>query len=94
MDGLKKLLRGHGYAQTMADSNVYTCFNRTTYLVMAITIDDLLVGTNSPQAYQMLLTTLRCKYTVKDLGTPKRILGWNILRHSTTGASHTRANPS
>lgn len=66
--------------------------NGEDILIMAITVDDFLVAYTCDaimawyMMYQDLIMHLKTKYTLKDLGFPRKLLKWNITQdHHGTG---------
>ena len=79
-DGLRKHLEENGYSQLKSNCNVYTKNNSRDLIAIAVTIDDFAVATKCPQLYKELIAVLQKKYSVKDLGVAKHIIGWSINR--------------
>lgn len=81
--GLDKHLQAHGYYPTEADPCLYTKTTSSGCVLIAVTIDDFLVTAPAQSDIDQFATVLRIKYTVKDLRTPTRYLGWSITRKGT-----------
>lgn len=87
-DGLRVHLTSLGYQATQADTNVYVRRTARGTLIMAVTMDDFTVATDSPRMYRQLLSHLCLKYQVKDLGHPSHMLGWCVRQHPITKGIH------
>ena len=81
-------LTAHGYAQAQSDKNLYHKKTSTQAIYIAVTIDDFAVAATHIELYHAFLYVLRLKYKVKDLGEPKRIIGWSIARDPRNGLIH------
>lgn len=86
--GLHQHLINNGYSKSKADHNVYTTHTSSFTLIMAITIDDFCVATNSETLYNTLLKHLADKYRVKNIGRARHIIGWSLTKDSDTGSLH------
>ncbi len=67
-DGMRRHLLRAGDQQIQSDRNIYIKRRGTELLIMAVTIGDFGVATNSNVLYKDLIHDLRTKYHVKDLG--------------------------
>ncbi len=88
MRGLHKYLKEHGYTRPRSDRSVYYKRSAVGSIVMAVTIDDFLVIATNDGLYDTLVSNLKKKYVLKDLGIAKQLLGWSITREETTGSIH------
>ena len=86
--GAYKLLLSHGYRQLHEDINVFVKSTPSSFIGIALTIDDFIVGTTADELYQDLLRLLSSKYRVKDLGPASHIIGWRVQRDLAQGTLH------
>ena len=86
--GVYKFLLAHGYTQLQSDSSVFIRYDGTHILIIALTIDDLLIATTCLGMYRVLIRQLRTRYTVKELGEATQVIGWNITRCHKLGTLH------
>ncbi|CAH9101134.1 unnamed protein product [Cuscuta europaea] len=75
-DSLKLL----GYKQSKADFSLFTKITEHSFTAILVYVDDLILGGNSMKEINAVKVFLNNKFTIKDLGELKYILGIEIAR--------------
>lgn len=81
--GLASNLELINFTRSSADACTFTLkeTNTNNIIILIITVDDFLTITNKPTLLENIKKELRKKYTLKDLGPVKHILGWKVERN-------------
>ncbi len=87
-DGLRAHLLCRGYRQLLKNQNVYVRHHGSEIIIVAVTIDDFSVATNSDRLYKPLLKDLGDKNTTENIGDAKRMIWWSLHRDRAGGAIH------
>ncbi|CAH9090919.1 unnamed protein product, partial [Cuscuta epithymum] len=77
---LSESLQHFGYTQSKADSSLFTKTNGNSFTVLLLYVDDLILAGNNIDEISAVKTFLHKKFTIKDLGDLKYILGIEIAR--------------
>ncbi|CAH9089473.1 unnamed protein product [Cuscuta europaea] len=80
---LSEALKLSGYTQSQADFSLFTKVNNTSFTVILLYLDDLILAGNDMNEINAIKSFLHQKFTIKDLGKLKYILGIEIARSKT-----------
>lgn len=78
--GLKSFLLQHGYCQSPHDPLLFFKLTTNSFTLLGISGDDFLVTGSNISLISNLFNTLKTKYNIRNLGFPKKYLGWTITR--------------
>lgn len=73
-----------GFKALSADTCLYLRWRGSTYTIIALYVDDLLIASNSIQAVNILKRDLSLRFSMKDLGEAHYVLGIQIDRDRST----------
>jgi hypothetical protein len=69
-----------GYTQSKADYSLFTKHCSLGFTVILVYVDDLVLGGTDTNEIQTIKTLLDNKFSIKDLGTLKSFLGFEVAR--------------
>lgn len=69
-----------GYKQCVDEPCLFYRIEGTTYSILTIVVDDIIVASNSTDVNDTLIKQLSKLYDVADLGEPKYVLGMHVRR--------------
>lgn len=72
-------LKNIGFKASEADPCLYLLEKRGVKVIIVIYVDDLLVAYSCPRKLQEIKDLLNTKFELKDLGTPKRLIGIDVI---------------
>jgi hypothetical protein len=73
-------LLAHGFVQSRSDYSLFTRLQGTTYMVLLVYVDDILLASNDATAISYFTSFLNSKLCLKDLGPAKFFLGLEVAR--------------
>jgi hypothetical protein len=69
-----------GYVQSKADYSLFTKHSSTSFIVILVYVDDLVLGGIDMAEINRVKTMLNDKFSIKDLGALKYFLGFEVAR--------------
>lgn len=81
-DELKSYLLTLSFKPTISDSLLFILKTSTTYILVLVYVDDIIVTCPSPTHLSTLISHLATKFPLKDLGSLWYFLGGEVLPHS------------
>jgi hypothetical protein len=73
-------LLAHGFVQSRSDYSLFTRLQGTTYMVLLVYVDDILLASNDATAISDFTSFLNSKFCLKGLGPAKFFLGLEVAR--------------
>jgi hypothetical protein len=83
---LTSVLISHNYRQAASDHSLFTKQTASTFTVLLVYVDDIILAGNSLSEFVHIKTVLHSAFKIKDLGVLKYFLGLEVA-HSSTGIS-------
>ena len=83
---LTSLLLAHQYTQSTSDHSLFIKKSHTSFTVMLVYVDDVIIVGNSLLEFQNIKSTLHSAFKIKDLGQFKYFFGLKVA-HSSQGIS-------
>ena len=80
------VLLGANFVQSPADNTLFVKASASSFLVVFVYVDDILISSNDPEAVDTLKALFEYAFRIKDLGPARFFLGLEIAR-STAGIS-------
>ena len=74
-----------GFAQTASDSCIYIEENQTIFCVVAVYVDDIIIGCESEKEINDIKSALTQRFEMRDLGPLKYFLGVNVIQNVEQG---------
>ena len=71
-----------GFVQSKADYSLFTYAKGSSFIVLLVYVDDILLTGNDPQCIAELKQVLDKKFGLKDLGSLRYFLGLEVVRNS------------
>ena len=71
-----------GFVQSKTDYSLFTYSKRSSFIVLLVYVDDILLTGNDPQCITELKQVLDKKFGLKDLGSLRYFLGLEVARNS------------
>ncbi|KAK2459095.1 putative mitochondrial protein [Trifolium repens] len=81
---LTSLLLSHNYKQAASDHSMFTKQTASTFTILLVYVDDIILAGNSLSEFVHIKTVLHSAFKIKDLGLLKYFLGLEVA-HSSTG---------
>ncbi len=72
-----------GFKPLNADPSIIISNRDRAILIISVYVDDFLLASNNPQAFQWPKSGISNEYNVKDLGEVRTIIGWQFTRDRT-----------
>lgn len=73
-----EFIQSCGYNQSTRDPCVYSIANGDRISILIVHVDDILITGNDPKMMKETCENLKLKFEIKDLGFPKKFLGFEI----------------
>lgn len=83
---ITSLLLHHQYTQSTLDHSLFIKHTTTSFIVLLVYVDDVIIDGNSLLKFQHIKTILHSSFKIKDLGQLKYFLGLEVA-HSSQGIS-------
>jgi hypothetical protein len=83
---LTSLLLAQGYMHANSDHSLFTKSTATTFTILLVYVDDIILAGNSISEFTNIKTILHASFKIKDLGQLKYFLGLEVA-HSQKGIS-------
>lgn len=83
---LTSVLTAHGYSQAPSDHSLFVKQTSSTFTILLVYVDDVILAGNSLQEFQTMKNILHQLFKIKDLGILKYFLGLEVA-HSKRGIS-------
>ncbi|MCO5582553.1 hypothetical protein L7F22_036450 [Adiantum nelumboides] len=80
-----EFMLSHGYTRLQTEPNIYTRHTQTTYLIVALYVDDIPVLGSSSQVVEDAISELKSAFPITDLGELTYSLGLQIDRDRSKG---------
>jgi len=81
-------LLSSGYTQSKADYSLFTKKSSIGFTVISVYVDDIVLGGTDSNEIQHIKTLLDQKFSIKDLGTLKYFLGFEVSRSQVMTSRH------
>ncbi len=76
---LDSTLKRLGFSQCRKDLSVYSYQSESTFIILAVHVDDMLIISNSKSSLSKMKLDLSRHFKVKDLGKVKFLLGIQVI---------------
>ena len=76
-----------GFQRCKVEHAIFYRFNQDT-TILAVDVDDITIAGNSPRAIQRFKSDLSSKYSIKDMGSLRWLLGIGIERDREKRTNH------
>ena len=80
-----EFMRKNGYVRSESDHCCYRKKFKSSYIILLLYVDDMLVAGSDIQEINRLKKQLSSKFEMKDLGSARQILGMSIIRDRVAG---------
>ncbi|KAM1649269.1 hypothetical protein ACFX14_010564 [Malus domestica] len=81
----QKVMKEHGFTENPSDACIYLKLNRSSFIMLVLYVDDILLATNDTSLLDETKTLLRQNFEMKDLGEASYVLGIEIKRDRKRG---------
>ena len=85
---LNKVLKSFGWCRLSSDWCIYIwCDSKERLMILAVHIDDMLLAGNDHELMEEGKVWLAKHFTIKDMGTPKLIVGLKVIHNEEQGTT-------